>query len=103
MPFSLLPKAIFYRLTDVTPAFLQDRGIDLLMLDFDNTMLPYTSRVPAPELLTWLDGMERNSALCGLQQQEGQGRRFLPGAQHFLRHPLQKANRQGHPPLPCPI
>lgn len=65
MPFSLLPKAIFYRLTDVTPAFLQDRGIDLLMLDFDNTMLPYTSRVPAPELLTWLDGMKRSGIrLC---------------------------------------
>ena len=59
MPFSLLPKAIFHRLTDVTPEFLRSRGVDLLMLDFDNTMLPYTSRVPTQELLTWLDGMKR--------------------------------------------
>lgn len=59
MPFSLLPKVIFHKLTDVTPAFLRERGIDLLMLDFDNTMLPYTAWHPAPELLTWLDGMKR--------------------------------------------
>ena len=48
MPFSLLPKLIFHKLTDVTPDFLREHGIRLLMLDFDNTMLPYTSRVPVP-------------------------------------------------------
>ncbi len=65
MPFSLLPKLMFYKLTDITPAFLQKRGIDLLMLDFDNTMLPYTSRVPTPELLTWIDEMKRGGIrLC---------------------------------------
>lgn len=62
---SFLPKAIFHKLTDLTPEFLHSRGVRLLMLDFDNTMLPYTSRVPEPELLTWLDGMKRgNIELC---------------------------------------
>lgn len=62
---SLLPKVIFHRLTDVTPVFLHQRGIRLLMLDFDNTMLPYTSRVPTQELLTWLDAMKRGGIqLC---------------------------------------
>ncbi len=65
MPFSLLPRLIFRRLTDLTPAFLKERGIDLLMLDFDNTMLPYTSRIPSPELLRWIDGMKRGGVrLC---------------------------------------
>ena len=65
MPFSLLPKAIFHKLTDVTPAFLLERGIDLLMLDFDNTMLPYTSKIPTQELLTWIDGMKEGGVrLC---------------------------------------
>ena len=59
MPFSLLPKAIFRKLTDITPEYLRDRGIDVLMLDFDNTMLPYTSREPTEELLRWIDGMKR--------------------------------------------
>lgn len=43
MPFSLLPRVMFRELTELTPAFLQERGIRLLMLDFDNTVLPYTS------------------------------------------------------------
>ena len=65
MPFSLLPKLIFHKLTDLTPEFLRQRGIDLLMLDFDNTMLPYTSRVPTQELLDWLDRMKQGGIrLC---------------------------------------
>ena len=65
MPFSLLPKHIFHKLTDVTPEFLREHGIRLLMLDFDNTMLPYTSRTPTPELLRWIDGMKRSGiSLC---------------------------------------
>ena len=59
MPFSLLPKLIFHKLTDVTPDFLREREIRLLMLDFDNTMLPYTSKIPSPELLLWIDKMKR--------------------------------------------
>ena len=59
MPFSLLPKAIFQKLTDVTPEYLRAHGRTLLMLDFDNTMLPYTSKEPTVELLRWIDGMKR--------------------------------------------
>lgn len=59
MPFSLLPKAIFHKLTDVTPDYLREKGIELLMLDFDNTMLPYTAATPDPALLNWIDGMKR--------------------------------------------
>ena len=33
MPFSLLPKAIFPALTDITPEDLRDHGRRLLMLD----------------------------------------------------------------------
>ena len=50
----LLPKYIFSKLTDITPEFLQSRNIHLLMMDFDNTMLPYTTDRPSPELLSWM-------------------------------------------------
>ena len=40
MPFSLLPKIIANRLTDITPELLHTRDIRLLMLDFDNTIVP---------------------------------------------------------------
>lgn len=65
MPISLLPKLIFCKLTDITAEFLRQREIELLMLDFDNTMLPYTSRIPTEELLSWIDEMKREGIrLC---------------------------------------
>ena len=56
--FSLLPKVLFEKLTDLPPEFLQERNIRLLMLDFDNTMLPYTTNQPTQELLSWLRRMQ---------------------------------------------
>ena len=57
MPFSLLPKAITEKLTDITPEWLHSRGIQLLMLDFDNTIVPYTTSVPTLEMRSWLYAM----------------------------------------------
>lgn len=57
MPFSLLPKAITEKLTDITPQWLKDQKIDLLMLDFDNTIVPYTTSVPTGEMDRWLKEM----------------------------------------------
>ena len=53
----LLPKHIFPKLTDISPEFLLRKGITLLLLDFDNTMLPYTTDLPDKELLDWIQGM----------------------------------------------
>ncbi len=55
---SFLPKICFPKLTDIPPSFLQRRGIRLLMLDFDNTMLPYTTDTPTKSLLDWLRAMQ---------------------------------------------
>lgn len=57
MPFSPFPRLIADRLTDLTPALLRSYGIRLLMLDFDNTIVPYTTDVPAPEMEAWLADM----------------------------------------------
>ena len=40
MSFSLIPKIITEKLTDVTPELLSEIGVDFLMLDFDNTNVP---------------------------------------------------------------
>ena len=48
MPFPFLPAIITDALTDITPDILEERGIRLLMLDFDNTIVPYTTSVPEP-------------------------------------------------------
>ena len=59
MPFSLLPKLVASRLTDLKPELLQQRGIRLLMLDFDNTIVPYTTNVPTEEMHSWLEKMTK--------------------------------------------
>ena len=57
MPFSLLPKVMAPSLTALTPDLLEGLGVRLLMLDFDNTIVPYTTNVPTPEMTAWLDDM----------------------------------------------
>ena len=54
MSFSLLPKVIAPALTDITPQLLHQRGIRLLMLDFDNTIVPYTTNEPTVAMKAWL-------------------------------------------------
>ena len=54
MPFSLLPWRMTEKLTDVSSAFLRGQNIRLLMLDFDNTIVPYTTDVPTAEMQNWL-------------------------------------------------
>lgn len=61
MHFFLLPKWIAPSITDITPAFLQERGIELLMLDFDNTIVPYTTNVPTEKMADWLRMMVASS------------------------------------------
>ena len=55
---SFLPTYWFPRLTDLQPDFLRERGITLLLMDFDNTMLPYTTDEPTPALLAWMQEMQ---------------------------------------------
>lgn len=65
MPFSLLPGWIVPDLPSVLPESLQRRGIRLLLLDFDNTILPYTSDELSPQMASWLVTMrEAHVLIC---------------------------------------
>ena len=65
MKFSLLPKIIVPALTDVSPELLHSRGVKLLMLDFDNTIVPYTTSTPTEKMKTWLEEMVKSDIqLC---------------------------------------
>ena len=57
MPFLLLPRLRADSITELTPEYLQNRGIKLLMLDFDNTIVPYTTNEPTEEMASWLKMM----------------------------------------------
>lgn len=74
MPFSLLPKIVAGQLTDITPELLHSRHIRLLMLDFDNTIVPYTTSVPTPEMQRWLTEMNRSDVQICVVSNSRKGR-----------------------------
>lgn len=57
MSFSLLPGVVLESVTQLTPQMLRDWDVELLMLDFDNTIVPYTTSIPTEEMAAWLKGM----------------------------------------------
>jgi HAD superfamily phosphatase (TIGR01668 family) len=58
MPFPLLPRWIYPSLTALTPQLLKNQGIRLLMLDFDNTIVPYTTNIPTQEMADWIKQLQ---------------------------------------------
>ena len=65
MNFPLLPVIITEELTDLTVELLRQRNIRVLMLDFDNTIVPYTTNEPTPKMKQWLQEMNQSEIqLC---------------------------------------
>lgn len=65
MPFPLIPKLITDELTDLSAQCLRSRKIRLLMMDFDNTIVPYTTDVPTEKMAAWLREMNSSDIqLC---------------------------------------
>ena len=65
MSFSLIPALQLRAVTEITPELLKKNGIGLLMLDFDNTIVPYTTNVPTPEMQAWLQSLKScGAAVC---------------------------------------
>lgn len=59
----LIPKQIFESLTNITPQWLKEKGIDVLLMDFDNTIVPYTNDVPSREIENWFVEM-KDAGIC---------------------------------------
>lgn len=54
MPFSLVPDRVMDRYTDLTPAYLNEKGITLLLSDLDFTLAPKSVRRPDQPLRDWI-------------------------------------------------
>ena len=81
MPFPLLPKLITDELTDLTPELLKEYNIRLLMMDFDNTIVPYTTDVPTKKMAAWLKDMNQsNIRLCVVSNSKRDRVRIFCGA-----------------------
>ena len=63
MSFSFLPEILTDALTDLTSEILHGRNIRLLMMDFDNTIVPYTTSVPTRKMADWIRNMQESDVL----------------------------------------
>ena len=54
MPFSLMPRWVFQRYSDITPAWLREQGVTLLLSDLDFTLAPKRVRRPDQPLRDWI-------------------------------------------------
>lgn len=61
---SLLPKMMFDRLDLISVEQLKESGIQLLLLDFDNTIVPYTTSKPIPAVAGWLQEASKQIPIC---------------------------------------
>lgn len=65
MSVSFLPNLILPALTDLTAELLKEKGIRFLMLDFDNTIVPYTRDEPTDAVEAWFAAMKDSGiTLC---------------------------------------
>lgn len=55
----LRPREVLEHIEQITPEFLAVRGLRGLMLDLDNTLIPYGSYVDRAEVLTWAAELRR--------------------------------------------
>ena len=53
----LKPDCTLESFLDITPNFLLERHLRGLLLDLDNTLIPYASREDAPEVVAWVGGL----------------------------------------------
>ena len=58
MPFSLIPDRVFARYADITPEYLQQQGITLLLSDLDFTLAAKRTRRPDQPLRDWIAALD---------------------------------------------
>ncbi|MCQ2386695.1 MAG: YqeG family HAD IIIA-type phosphatase [Clostridia bacterium] len=54
-----LPDAFFQTFDQLTPQYLAERHINALIVDVDNTLIPYEENLPRSGVLKWLDEMKQ--------------------------------------------
>ena len=60
---------------EITPAFLEERGIRALVLDLDNTLVPWHGREVAPSVSQWIESMHAAGiSLCIVSNTHRPGR-----------------------------
>lgn len=59
MSFSLIPDRVMDRYADLTPAYLQEKGVTLLLSDLDFTLAAKSTRRPDQPLRDWIAALKQ--------------------------------------------
>ena len=75
MPFSLIPHRVFDRYADVTPAYLREKGVRLLLSDLDFTLAAKSTRRPDQPLRDWIAALAAEGVEVMIVSNNRSGRR----------------------------
>ena len=93
MPFSLTPRWVFQHYSEITPDWLRQQGITLLLSDLDFTLAAKKTRRPDQSLRDWIAAL-RNAGIGfhdRLQHRSQPGDGVLRGPGGALSGPCRKA------------
>lgn len=101
MSLSLVPTRVFSSYAAVTPEYLADRGVRLLLSDLDFTLAPKSCPAPDEAVRAWIASMQRAGIevmILSNNRQPRSRRAVLQGSRHPLYRLGQKAVVAGLPP-----
>lgn len=75
MPISLIPNRLFESYQDITPRYLAEQGVELLLSDLDFTLAPKCVRQPDEALHTWIVSMREAGIQVMIVSNNRSGRR----------------------------
>lgn len=75
MSISLVPEVIFDRYQQITPAFLAERGVTLLLSDLDFTLAAKSTRRPDEAVKAWIAGLHAAGITFMIVSNNRSGRR----------------------------
>ena len=79
VPFSLIPRGVYPAVSQIDPKALAAKGIELVLADLDNTLVPYKVTQPTPEVVAWKEGLEAAGVqlfLLSNSRKPGRAQRF---------------------------
>ena len=66
MTLNLVPDYMFDDIYGVTPEFLRSIGVSGVILDIDNTLVPYENATPTEQVLLWLSSLSGAGIRCAI-------------------------------------
>jgi HAD superfamily phosphatase (TIGR01668 family) len=94
----LHPNHRFRKVSEITPEFLKEEGLTGVLVDIDNTIVPWRGEVPSPEVKDWFKSLKEAGVSVALLSNAGgpRGRRMAEALGVPVVAPAKKPFRTGY-------